>query len=62
VELKEFEVMINTLEGDRSFPEYAHLNRQSLEKECECNSLESNAMNSISRVLLEKLIVDGVVK
>jgi len=35
VEVKEFEVTINTLEGDMSFPEYEHLNKQSLEKEFE---------------------------
>jgi hypothetical protein len=42
VELKEFEVTINTLEG-----EYEHLNKQSLEKEFEYSRPESNATNSM---------------
>lgn len=62
MELEEFEVTINTLEGDRSFPEYEHLNKQSLEKESEYNSLDSNAMKSMSGVLLQKLIFDRFVQ
>jgi len=31
VEVKEFEVTINTSRGDTSFPEYEHLNKESLE-------------------------------
>jgi hypothetical protein len=60
--MKEFEVTINTSRGDTSFPEYEHLNKKSLENEYEYNILESNAMNSMSGGLLEKLIVDRVVK
>lgn len=62
MELKDFEVTINTSRGDTSFPEYEHPNKQSLENEHEYNILESNVMNSISGILPEKLIVDRVVK
>lgn len=62
MELKEFEHTINILEGDRSFPEYEHLNKQSLAKASEYNNLDSNAMNSMSGVLLEKLIFDRFVQ